>query len=254
MYYLNKMVWSCVNPIMITLVLMGVGFWLARRPGRRRTWGVSCWVGAFIWVWFSATPLGVALLGLPLEKPYRDQQSVESLPTADAIVVLGGGMCKANEMVYPDMADGADRVWHAARLYRAGKAPLIVASGVNETQATVPLLVDLGVPREAILVDDVSRNTYENSRFTEKLLKASGSSSQTKEPRILLVTSAWHMPRAQRNFARTSLKVVPAAADFKVSNLLSMHVDFYNWLSPSPEMAHVFSYLEKEWIGRLARR
>lgn len=251
MFYLNKTIWFWLNPSALPLLVAAVGLWLAFRgkaePVRRLgLWAVSASVA---FVWFCSTLACVCLLGLPLERPYVASQNADEMPQADAIVILGGGMSACDEMLYPDMSDGADRVWHGARLFNAGKAPLVVVSGTNDLASTVSLLVDFGVPREAIAVDDESRNTYENSRFTERLL---GEASVGK--RILLVTSAWHMTRALGNFSQTSLEIVPAAADFKAHNLLYGRQHWWTWVAPTADnFAQVCAYA-KEWLGRIAKR
>lgn len=252
MYCLNKIVWFFLNPMVVPLVGAIVGAVLlafGSVGSVRRKLGGGMLAVSLAALWFASTTACACLLGLPLERPYLATQRVESLPSADAIVILGGGMGKHGQMDYPDMYEGADRVWHGARLWKAGKAPKIVVSGSNELEATVPLLLDFGVPREAIVVDNLSRNTYENSRFTERLLKEAGVGR-----RILLVTSAWHMPRACGNFAKTSLEVVPAACDF------SAHDGYYgvrhawDWIAPSANSLTRTFYLSKEWLGRLARK
>ena len=133
----------------------------------------------------------------------------EDMPTADAIVVLGGGMT-ANKAVYPyaDISEAGDRVWHAARLYRAGKAPLVVPTGCNDKDAVVPLLLDLGVPSTALRVEDEARNTEENARFVATMLK---DVVPGRKPRILLVTSAIHMRRALLMYSRyaSELDIIP---------------------------------------------
>lgn len=237
MYYLNKIVWFFLNPVTVPIVIGIVALvW------RKRILG---WLALGI-VWFESTLTCVCLLGIPLERPYVLAQGIERLPEADAVVLLGGGIGKSEEMDYPDMYEAADRVWHAARLIKAGKAPKLVVSGSNDLSAAVPLLLDFGVPREAIVVDNESRNTYENSRFTEKLLG--------EKKKVLLVTSAWHMPRARGNFAKTSLEVVPAPSDFSVYNVFHGAKHWWDWLAPSADSIARSNYLFKEWLGRLARK
>ena len=252
MYILNKVVWFFCNPLTLSLVCAAAGAVLAARRRRAGLWLACAGVAS---LWLFSTPLVFLAIGLPLERPYLGLQKAESLPEADAIVVLGGGMSKAEDLEYPDMNESADRVWHAARLWKAGKAPLVVVSGSNDLAAAVPLLVDLGVPREAIAVDDMSRNTYENSRFTERLLAERGRASVGGgAPSILLVTSAWHMSRASGNFARTSLRVMPAPCDFTVHNLLKSGFRWWHWLAPNPDVIGRSGCMAKEWLGRLARR
>ncbi|MBQ2628322.1 MAG: YdcF family protein [Kiritimatiellae bacterium] len=252
MYVLNKIVWFFLNPL--TLPLLGAvvgGVLLVRKNPWRRLGGSLLFLSLAI-LWFESTQACLSVVGRTLERPYLPTQAVESLPSADAVVILGGGMGKNEDMAYPDMYEAADRVWHAARLWKAGKAPIVVASGTGEMEATVPLLLDFGVPREAIVVDDKSRNTYENSRFTERLLLERAGSSTNAAPSVLLVTSAWHMPRACGNFAKTSLRVVPAAADFSASNARPRH--WWDWVAPGADTLMRNNYCFKEWLGRLARK
>lgn len=237
MYLVNKIVWFFLNPVIVPVALG-----LAALVWRKRFLG-WCALGL---VWFASTLSCVFLLGLPLERPYLSTQTVESLPSADAIVLLGGGIGKVEGMAYPDMFEGADRVWHAARLWKSDKAPIVVVSGTNDLFAAVPLLTDLGVDRAKIVVDNASRNTYENSRFVERLLGEGRS--------VLLVTSAWHMPRALGNFSKTSLDVVPAAADFSIHNGYLADGHWWDWVFPAPGNLDRSSYLFKEWLGKLARK
>jgi len=75
----------------------------------------------------------------------------------------------------------------------------------------VPFLVDLGVPREAIRAEAASRNTEENAKFVAELLKG------RERPKVLLVTSAWHMRRALLMYRRYApdLVIVPAPSDYE---------------------------------------
>ena len=251
MYYLNKIVWFFCNPLTPALVVACIGVAMLWRGKRRRLGGWMAAVSLAV-LWFESTQACVYLLGLPLERQYLPAQDVSSLPFADAAVVLGGGISKTEGMVHPDMNEAADRVWHAARIWKAGKAKVVVVSGTNDLKAAVPLLLDFGVPREAIAVDDKSRNTYENSRFTEQLLKERAKPGEI--PSVLVVTSAWHMPRALGNFSRTSLRVVAAPCDFTVCSMWASQPRWWDLIVPQADAVMRTNYLTKEWLGRLARK
>jgi uncharacterized SAM-binding protein YcdF (DUF218 family) len=145
---------------------------------------------------------------------------ITDLPTADAIVVLGGAIQGvAPPRRFPNLGAGADRVWHSARLYRAGKAPLVVASGGRlpwasgedaEAIGMRQFLMDLGVPRSAVLLETGSRTTYENALATRSLLQQRGLG------KVLLVTSALHMSRALATFREAGIDAVPAPTDFEI--------------------------------------
>src|SRR5439155_9010624 len=98
----------------------------------------------------------------------------EATPVADAIVILGGAVAGAKLPERPTLTLSASstRVWHAAALYRAGKARWVVAAAGNrpehaseqtEADAIAQMLVQLGVPRSAILLEGASRTTRENA-------------------------------------------------------------------------------------------
>jgi uncharacterized SAM-binding protein YcdF (DUF218 family) len=142
--------------------------------------------------------------------------------TAEAIVVLGGGTeIIAAPRPIVEVNGAGDRVTYAAELFRREAAPLIVASGgrvdLFDDGFSTPaeemgrLLEFLGVPGEVILLEDRSQNTYENALYSAELLKARGLK------RILLVTSAMHMPRAVPLFIAQGLEVIPAPADYSLS-------------------------------------
>ena len=186
--------------------------------GRRRGAGIFL---AFLvaWGWIWSTPfLGSVLLGRLLDGDHYLPHYAEELPAGDAIVVLGGGVWPVSgARVYPDLTHAADRIWHAARLYHAGRAPLIVASGgkvwprlqrQSEAEAIRVVLNAFGVPDDVIVTEDRSRNTRQNAVFTAGLAVSRGIR------RVLLVTSALHMSRAEAAFERVGLDVIPAAVDF----------------------------------------
>ncbi len=209
MYYLNKIVWAMVNPWALGLLLVITGIVYACR--RRRKACVGFLVGAVTWLWFWSMPIVANALGASLESD-AEIVSVEQLPRADAIILLGGGMNAAtNVYPYANICAGADRVWHAARLFKAGKAPVIVPSGTGVDNCELPFLLDLGVPRSAIVTESESRNTEENAKFVAELLK------DRPNPKVLLVTSAWHMRRAVLMYRRYApdMEIIPAATDYE---------------------------------------
>ena len=148
------------------------------------------------------------------------QVPIAAVPHAQAMVVLGGAvtppMIGGTEV---DLKAAADRVWYAARLFHADKAPLVLLSGggdlerqaFSEARAMAVFIQDLGVPTQAIALEETSRNTRENAAFSAALLKARGIDH------ILLVTSALHMPRALALFKAQGLQVTPSPTDFEAS-------------------------------------
>jgi len=101
-------------------------------------------------------------------------------------------------------------------VYLLDKYPLakLLVSGtisdehIAETEASLYLLEELGIERNRIIVETTSTTTYENAVETAKLL------SNTDTP-VLLVTSAYHMPRAMRVFKAFGINAVAAPADYR---------------------------------------
>ena len=255
MYLLNKIVGGCLNPLVIGLVLIVAGGLCLWRSWRKTGFGLL--IGAVVWLWLWSTPMTYRWMGGALESEWPVVKA-EDAPTADAIVLLGGGM-GSNTNVYPyaEMWNGADRVWHAARLYKAGKAPIVIPTGAGEKESSVPLLLDLGVPEGAIRVEPEARNTEENAKFVEKILEPRN--TQNIRKRVLLVTSAWHMRRSvlmYRKYA-PSLEIIPAAADYEAT-VQTGHPFSLKDLWPDATMFYANSYILKEYIGywgyRLFRR
>jgi uncharacterized SAM-binding protein YcdF (DUF218 family) len=102
-----------------------------------------------------------------------------------------------------------------ARRARAGRdafvdrrAALVVAcgglawGGRVEADEIARILRDGGVPEQAIVRERSSRDTFENARHAAELLDAAG------VRKVVLVTCAWHLPRARRLFERAGLDVV----------------------------------------------
>ncbi len=246
MYIINKIVGGCVNPLVIGMVLIAVGGVMLWRGWRKTGFG---FLGvSFTWFWLWSTPMMYRWIGGSLEREWP-VVTAEDAPKADAIVLLGGGMgANTNAYPYAEMWNGADRVWHAARLYKAGKAPLVIPTGSGERESTVPLLRDLGVPESAIVVEDKARNTEENAKFVEKIL-ATEDTKRTKA-RVLLVPSAWHMRRSvlmYRKYA-PSLEIVPAAADYEAT-VQTGHPLCFKDIWPDTNALFANSYIFKEYLG-----
>ena len=250
MYYLNKIAWALLNPLVIGLLLAVAGIVFACL--RKRKTCVGLLVSAVTWLWFWSMPLVSNALGASLESEF-EPVSVEQLPQADAIILLGGGMGAAtNVYPYANIFAAADRAWHSARIYKAGKAPLIVPSGSGCDCTEVPFLVDLAVPREAIHVEAESRNTEENAKFVAELLK------ERDHPKALLVTSAWHMRRALLMYRRyaPNLEIVSAACDYECtinraqSSGIGIFPDVNAFAASSAMWKEVLGY----WWYKIARR
>ena len=180
----------------------------------------------------------------------------------NAIVVLGGGMqgSYAGVRNMPDLNDTSDRVWAASRLYKQGVAPVVVVSGGGfvqdakkqvEAQAMRELLVDLGVPADAIVLEQRSRTTLENAQQTAVQLKdlniGQDHLKHANAWSVALVTSAFHMGRAVALFENEGFDVYPVRADVRI---IPDEKSVWEYL-PKPQALELSTMAIKEYMGRL---
>lgn len=251
MYLLGKILTWLASPLTVGLAAMLIA-WMCAARGRRRI-SLLCGALALAWLLVWSSPAFCLWLESRIERAYPPLKA-EDTAAGDAIVVLGGGMSgPRGGAPYAEMFSAADRVWHAARLFHAGKAPIVIPSGLGEESATVPLLRDLGVPATAIHVESESLNTAANARRTKALLDQLGCR------RVILVTSAFHMRRARYLFEAAGVSVIPAATDYEALVLIPQTSrDRLASLLPSADMLVRSSVLLKEYLGywacRISRR
>lgn len=250
MFLLSKLLPVFVYPVGAALALAGLALLVALAGWRRVALALAV-LGAAV-LWLAATPVLAEALYAPLERRYP-ALPVADAPDADAIVLLGGSLGAAlPPRRAPDFSDASDRVIHAWRLYRAGKAPRIVLTGGKlpwtegepEAERLATVLQELGVPRSALLLDVASRNTAENAQFTAALFATHGLADG------LLVTSAGHMPRSVAVFAKAGVAVTPMPTDFRV---VDDDRTLFDWL-PDVEALQLSTYAVRERLGFLLYR
>ncbi|MCW6035426.1 YdcF family protein [Spirulina subsalsa FACHB-351] len=255
--YLSKLLPIFIYPIGLTCVLLVVAFVLGWRQSR---WTPLPLALAFLLLMISGNGWVNSRLVSHLEWQHIPPAE---LPQADAIVVLGGALKpKLPPRPMINLSDKGDRVIYAAQLYRDGKAPLIIASGGRidwlgqlppESEDTAQFLQMLGVPPEAIIQESRSLNTHQNAIFTREILIERGLK------RILLVTSALHMPRSYLIFQRQGIETIPAPTDFLAtfptgdSSPVSFGTHLLSFLPDTGRVATTTEAL-KEYIGLLVYR
>ena len=226
--FLSKFVPLLVYPLGLGIILVAAALLLRRR--KRLQTGLL------------AAALLILVLGSNRWVSYTLARSLEwqylppdPVPAGDVIVILGGGTESAQ---YPRSAvevnSAGDRVLHAARLYHQGAAPTILVSGGNivwlggrtmtPAQEMTDLLKLMGVPESAIWQQPASQNTQEDAEYSAAMLKEKG------VQRVLLVTSAMHMPRAVILFHHMGIDVIPAPTDYTVTQ-----AGWDNLFSPEPQ-------------------
>ena len=248
MNFINKLIWGCANPFIVWVMLLGIAFVVLFT--RRKKMGLVLFGIAMVWGWIWSTNVCFKRFNAWWELSVGRPQKAEDLPNADAILDLGGGMGgNLDRSIYPDMNASADREWHSARLWKAGKAPVVIPSGRGADLHSKPLLLDMGVPENCIIRENEAVNTEENAKKIQALLKKMNADKK-KHPRVLLVTSAWHMRRSVLMFQKYApeLIVIPAAIDYENYNGDTPFISWRNFI-PSIDVFGANSRLMHEVLG-----
>jgi len=265
MYYVNKIALAIFNPItfgvILFLIMLSFVFMAssllkrnstAIKSGKkmRMAWVVA--LSCILWFYFWSVGLSQRVMGALWGLDEYRLTEIDTLPNCDVIVELGGGM-GGNPSIsqYACLTPAASRPWHAARLWKAGKAPFVMTSGSGTLDTDGQLLQDLGIPLSALIFDNESRNTEENAIFVQKMVC---DRLGVTNARILLVTSASHMKRAMMIFRKCAprLTCVPVVTDY----------GSVNWFAPFsyrlflPSVATLASNLTvwKECLGIIGYR
>jgi uncharacterized SAM-binding protein YcdF (DUF218 family) len=176
---------------------------------------------------------------------------IESIESADAIVVLGGAV---NPFTYypekVELLSSADRMTDTIILYKNKKANLVLFTGgsgllfqqdLKEATFAEKFFLDLGIPKSSIIFEENSRNTAENAIESAKILE------HLQLKKIILVTSAFHMKRSLGVFSKQGLDIIVYPTDYK-----SLREET-NWetIVPSSGFLEGSTMAIKEWIGIL---
>ncbi len=242
MYCVNKMVEWLSSPLGMLYLgcLLGVALRMRARGALKRV-GTGVVVGSFVLLWMFSCHVTTRFLGVPLEGEEAPLVDTLEMGGCDAIVLLGGGMGAHESCGRAEMLSGADRVWEAARQWKAhhdGRLKLTL-SGHGVERSTVPLLKDLGVDEKAFVFFPDARNTEEEAR----MIAAAGFS------RVRLVTSAWHMPRARRLFERAGIEVRVAPTDYEMHYMAELPLGISDFFPRADALARN-SAAAKEWVAR----
>jgi uncharacterized SAM-binding protein YcdF (DUF218 family) len=246
-FLLSKLAPPLLFPPGGTIVLLLIAAALRKRKPRA-AWALAAFALGTLYA-FSTSALSDSLsTGLEAKYP---PVTMDRVPATDAVVVLGGLLhIPATARPDTELTESSDRLWMAARLYRAGKAPLIVLAGGNipllgevgmsEARAAAGLLHEWGIPKEAILLEERSQNTHENAVLSKSILDSRGAK------RILLVTSAYHMPRAVAIFRRVGVDLFPVPTDYQTG---WHNPDTLLGFMPAADQLALSNTMLREWLG-----
>jgi uncharacterized SAM-binding protein YcdF (DUF218 family) len=184
-----------------------------------------------------------------LEKDYT-LQDASAINNADAIVVLSGMLktIKVDDKLKYEFSEGVDRILSGIDLFKNNKASLLILTkgqvpwslGIPEGEYLKEFAIKFGVPKKSILLTDNVQNTDQEAKSVKKLLNSN-------DAKVILITSAFHMPRAKKVFEASNIKVIPFAVDFINSHQKLTFMSFI----PSADALSSTSFFVREMIGRL---
>jgi len=228
------------------LALLGVaGLWWRRRETRLRLLWVTVPLVVMAVV---STPCAAYLALGSLQwryPPSHDMpQGVETIVVLAGYMRLPDGVRQRTELA----DDTLGRCLHAADLYHQAKPCFVVLSGgkIDPSRAGPTLaeamrdfMIEQGVDPSDLLLENRSRSTYENALETGKLLHQRGIE------KVVLVTSASHLQRAERCFRAQGLDVVPSGCRYRATRFQWS----LSWFLPDPGAAENVQAAAHEWLG-----
>lgn len=245
-FVLSKILYFIIQPIVWFVGFLGFAYFTKNQQKRRLILRGLFW--------------GIILLTNPFlsnrifhawEYPAVPMQSMRD--TFDVGIVLGGFSAFD---VYPstdrlNFNSSVNRLTDAVVLYKKGLVKKLLITGgdgrlvgksVNEADATLTYLMDMGIAQNDILIENNAKNTRENAVFSKVLLEK----NSLANAKCLLITSAFHMRRSMGCFKKVGINFQPFPAHFIAERLewnasstfMPDNKAFWNW--------EIFI---KEWVG-----
>jgi uncharacterized SAM-binding protein YcdF (DUF218 family) len=244
-FYLSKIFWFFADPGNVLLIALCLGAALVfRRRDKlgRRLLALAAGMSLFI----AVVPIGQNLL-IVLENRFPVARNLPD--KVDGIIVLGGIL---NEVITKSrgqisIGGAIERLTEFAALSKKYPlAKLVFTSGsgkllsqnIKEADMVGPLFVSLGIDVDRVIIENQSRNTYENAQMSKQLL------NPDPDETWIVVTSAFHMPRTVGVFRQAGWRVLPYPVDFNFTGEPAF--------APTFNMISGFRYLSRavhEWLG-----
>jgi len=253
-FYLAKVLWFVLQPSTLIALLIGYGailIWTGwARWGRRFVTG-----GAVLLLLAGLSPLGNALI-LPLEDRFP-RANLDAPPAPTGFIVLGGAEDRLVEVARgaPAVNEAGERLLETVVLARKFPEAGIAFSGGDagilykadsEAVGAAALLKDMGVAPDRLILEGGSRDTYENAVYLKSELDKLGLLGPGQ--RWVLITSAFHMPRAMGAFRAAGFEVEPWPVDYRTRG----PADLIRPFDKVSEGLRRVDMAVHEWVGLLA--
>jgi uncharacterized SAM-binding protein YcdF (DUF218 family) len=242
-----KLASALLYPLGLTFMCFSLS--IALRVARKEKASYLALVLACVIVIGFSSPLVSTILSGSLEAQFP-AVDVEDIPKHEAVVVLGGGIrIPTPPALRPQLGDASDRYLYAAELYLADRAEKIIISGGNlykqeglkgEAFYAKEFLKRMGVKHTDIYIEENSRTTEQNRNNVVNLMNELGFK------KIILVTSALHMPRSLELFKSSTFEIYPAVADQQVRQ---SNAPWWTSLMPNADALRLSTKALHEYYG-----
>jgi uncharacterized SAM-binding protein YcdF (DUF218 family) len=252
-FVVSKIFWMIASPINLLLFAALVGALLCYTSHKR--FGRALALTAILILFAAATlPLGMVLIE-PLENRFPGPPP--NLPAPDGIIVLGGAIddftsAARGQVVFDEGGERlteavilAKRYPEARIVYTGGTASFVPGAPSTEALQARKLMAQMGVAPDRITIEDKSRNTEENARFTKAIVDPQPSQ------RWIIVTSAFHMTRAMGVFEKAGFRPIAYPVSFYTIGRWPDDLRLSFW--PGRNL-RIFELALHEWIGLAAYR
>ena len=240
MIYLHKILPLIFSPLIMIIVLIIFGLLTSSKK-------ISL-IGVIFLIVCSLPVVSDKLVAY-LESDYQLSKP-SNIEPADAIVVLSG-MIKAinsTEGLDYEFGGAVDRIFAGIDLFKEEKAAKLILTrgklpwsvGIPEGEYLKDFAIKNGISENHIFLTENVENTDQEAKAIQKLLSLD-------EPKVILVTSAFHMPRAQKVFEAAGINVVPFPVDFRKNETKITFMSFM----PSANALSETSFFLREMIGRV---
>ena len=248
-FIFGKLVWAVLQPGNLLLLCLLAGMLLLLRGRRRGELLVA--VAAIGLLLFAVAPIGSAMM-LALEQRFPRPPKLPD--RIEGILVLGGAVETRISLAYGETVFNGSiaRVLAGAALARkhpeaklalVGGEGELFPVGFAEARATQSFVLEEGIPATRLIIEERSRSTHENAVYAKALIRPEAKQNW------VLVTSAYHMPRAVAAFRAVDWPVIPYPVDFKVDPQTGLRANFnlVDGLGTS-------TIAGKEWVGLVSYR
>ena len=246
-FFASKVLWTLIQPSNLILIVLVVGValsWTRWRLWPRRIFTVA----TLLLIVLTVVPIG-SWLYVPLETRFTSPPDSDAV---DGIVLLGGATSPGltERWGQPVLNQNSERLiafvklarrYPDARLVFAGVSSSLRPGRLREADVVKEVFRDIGFDANRVLYETRSRNTFENATFTHELVKPGAGE------RWLLVTSAFHMPRAIGCYRRAGWSVTAYPAGYRTSGRIGL-----SWGLKASQRLRSFDLAAHEWIGLLA--